>query len=186
MPLPCCASRFFKFLTGFCSQVPSSRPRVVIVATMPSGPALPARMNALVPCGQVLLNMQWGRILALGSEGHKRAMTKFKAPNKILKTRAFCYGTIDMLKPAPCVQTAFKNETSMRCLLTKVVDGKRRFFHLSNEQAAALVTFPRGYKFAGTDMDVGQQIGNCIPPKFACALFMHVRRTGMDGSPPAA
>ena len=122
--------------------------------------------------------------MQLDSSGHQNALSKWQDPTLIIRKRGFNFATMQMDKPAPCVQTAFKNETSMRCLLTKMFERMRRFFHMTNAMAAALVTFPPKYPFAGTDKDIGQQIGNCIPPKWANTFFKHVRRTGMGGSPP--
>jgi DNA (cytosine-5)-methyltransferase 1 len=37
-------------------------------------------------------------------------------------------------------------------------------------EGALLQTFPEGYHFSGTKVDIARQIGNAVPPRFAAAI----------------
>lgn len=47
---------------------------------------------------------------------------------------------------------------------------------MTAREVAALMTFPNEYVFKGLAKDVRTQIGNGVPPLFAYALFVHVRK----------
>jgi DNA (cytosine-5)-methyltransferase 1 len=57
---------------------------------------------------------------------------------------------------------------------------KGRYLHpvahrpITHLEAALLQTFPRDFKFCGTKINVGIQIGNAVPPKFANAIAASV------------
>lgn len=53
-------------------------------------------------------------------------------------------------------------------------EGHAEITRITVEEAAALQSFPPGWKFAGTKTKVGLQIGNAVPPLLAKAALEHV------------
>jgi site-specific DNA-cytosine methylase len=64
---------------------------------------------------------------------------------------------------------------------TLTCNGGMNVYHPSGErnytlaELAALQTFPRGYAWSGTKVDIKRQIGNAVPPEFAQRLFEWIR-----------
>ncbi len=59
---------------------------------------------------------------------------------------------------------------------------KGRYLHpvahrpITHREAARLQSFPDGFKFCGTKIQVGKQIGNAVPPVLAESIARHLRR----------
>ncbi|KAK5291765.1 hypothetical protein LTR99_010618 [Exophiala xenobiotica] len=68
---------------------------------------------------------------------------------------------------------------------TLTCNGGMNVYHPSGErnytlaELAALQTFPRGYAWSGTKVEIKRQIGNAVPPEFAQRLFDWIRRRMM-------
>lgn len=49
--------------------------------------------------------------------------------------------------------------------------------YFTPRELAAFQTFPNNHKFRGSDTVIKKQIGNAVPPIFACAIFAEIVRT---------
>lgn len=67
---------------------------------------------------------------------------------------------------------------------------KGRYLHpvahrpITHREAAELQTFPPGFEFEGTKIQVARQIGNAVPPVLAAAIARFVHRLIKDEPPP--
>ena len=81
------------------------------------------------------------------------------------------FGRMDWAAPAPTVRTEFFKPE------------KGRYLHpeahrpITIREAARLQTFPDGFAFAGSNVQVAKQIGNAVPVEFARRIAEHVRNT---------
>jgi DNA (cytosine-5)-methyltransferase 1 len=80
------------------------------------------------------------------------------------------FGRMEWDKPAPTIRTEFFKPE------------KGRYLHpqahrpITIREAARLQTFPDGFAFAGSNVQVAKQIGNAVPVRLARAIASHVKR----------
>jgi DNA (cytosine-5)-methyltransferase 1 len=80
------------------------------------------------------------------------------------------FGRLELSKPSVTIRTAAYNPT------------KGRYIHpledrgLTTLEMAALQTFPPKYRYVGSLREVGEQIGNAVPPLLAQALGEQIQR----------
>ena len=160
-------------------QVPSSRPRTVMVATntVPlTSNAIPRSEVDLVSASEALKQEPRPKVgrAVTSPMGLKHARNRLRGWLKKNGERKFtmkyAHAVADMSKPFSCITTAFTNPTSGRFLIKT----PRGFRYLHEEEAKRLMTFPIDYPFHGTQHQRFVQIGNAIPPEFACVLFRHI------------
>ena len=160
-------------------QVPSSRPRTVMVATntVPlTSNAIPRSEVDLVSASEALKQEPRPKVgrAVTSPMGLKHARNRLRGWLKKNGERKFtmkyAHAVADMSKPFSCITTAFTNPTSGRFLIKT----PRGFRFLHEEEAKRLMTFPIDYPFHGTQHQRFVQIGNAIPPEFACVLFRHI------------
>lgn len=166
-------------------QVPSSRPRTVMVATntVPlTSNAMPRSEVDLVSASEALKQEprpKVGRAVTslMGLKHARNRLRGWLKKNGERKfTMKYAHAVADMSKPFSCLTTAFTNPTSGRFLIKtpRKKNGIAGFRYLHEEEAKRLMTFPIDYPFHGTQHQRFVQIGNAIPPEFARVLFRHI------------
>jgi DNA (cytosine-5)-methyltransferase 1 len=81
------------------------------------------------------------------------------------------FGRMDWNQPAPTIRTEFFKPE------------KGRYLHptahrpITIREAARLQTFPDGFAFVGSNVQVAKQIGNAVPVELARHIALHVRMT---------
>lgn len=173
-------------------QVPSQRPRCIIVASrhLPAAPAMPAHAASVVSVKEAFERRPLpakGDRLDVGSKGWLNAVARLDGGDTDADGtqvgRAFNHLTMDKSKPSHCILTAFDNQTSGQFL---IYDGmldrqhpdypgtRPQFRKMSHQQAMRLMSFDIAYPFHGTNKEIMTQIGNAIPPEFARRLLVHL------------
>ena len=161
------------------AQVPSSRPRTVLVATntVPlAARAVPPAERDLVSAHEALLRWprpEEGRPVT-GRRGLYHAKRRWsgwknKRGEKKYKME-YAHACHHLKTPMSCITTAFDNQTAGRFLIKT----KSGFRLLGEQEARRLMTFDIHYPFAGTLKQRMTQLGNAIPPEFARRLFRHI------------
>ena len=163
------------------AQVPSSRPRTVLVATntVPlAARAVPPAERDLVSAHEALLRWprpEEGRPVT-GRRGlyhAKRRWSGWKTKRGEKKYKMeYAHAFHGLKTPMSCITTAFDNQTAGRFLIKT----KSGFRLLGEQEARRLMTFDINYPFAGTLKQRMTQLRNAIPPEFARRLFRHITR----------
>ena len=163
------------------AQVPSSRPRTVLVATntVPlAARAVPPAERDVVSAREALQRLPRPEVgpPVTGRRGlyhAKRRWSGWKTKRGGKKyTMEYAHACHDLKTPFSCITTAFDNQTAGRFLIKT----KSGFRLLGEQEARRLMTFDIHYPFAGTKKQRMAQLGNAIPPEFARRLFRHITR----------
>lgn len=151
--------------------VPQNRMRVIAVGHDGSF-EFPARLPGLaVTAGEALADT--ARTHDAASKFLTPSMDRYVAE---YERRSQCVNPRDLHLDRPARTVTCRNLAGATFDMHRILlpDGRRR--RLTLRKAARLQGFPDWFEFAGTETTCFNQVGNAVPPVFARALAMQVRR----------
>jgi DNA (cytosine-5)-methyltransferase 1 len=147
---------------------------------------LPKPSGVQMRVGEPTLDLHFGRkptpvslqrYKAIPKEGMNRfdllrAAPELTPPCWIRKTSggSDLFGRLWWDRPAPTIRTQFWKPEKGRYLHPK------QHRSITHREAARLQSFPDTFRFCGTKIEVGRQIGNAVPPLLASAVASSVER----------
>ena len=108
---------------------------------------------------------------------------RFELPEQLMPPcwRRKKSGTTDVMgrlmwdEPAVTIRTEFHKPEKGRYLHPQFNDGLRVNRTITHAEAARLQTFPPGFRWCGSRLQIARQIGNAVPPMLAAAVARTVR-----------